>query len=154
MGLLLQQQKEGFRALPTEAGWLPSLLPSPPFFWAISWRMGVTQNQSNGPALEGCSANQHTEGKASLGSSGAQWMGTCWFQSIQSLYSGSANNRPFRGNEGTVNPEVMNNKKKKHPFTQFASRNSVSYDGAKGRGLWDQTTAEPALSIPVVQTKK
>lgn len=121
MGPLLQQHKEGFRALPTEAGWLPSLLPSPPSFWAISWRTSVTQSQSNGPTLEGCSENQHTEEKASLGSSGAQWMGPCWFQSTQGLYSGSANNGPFRGNEGTVNPEVMN-KKKKHLFTQFASR--------------------------------
>lgn len=129
-----------------------SLPPSPPSFGAISCRVGVTQSQSNGPALEGCSENEHTEGKASLGSSGAQCMGPCWFQSIQSLYSGSANNRPFRGNEGTVNPEVMN--KKKHLFTQFASRNSVSYDVAKGRDLWDQTTAEPALGIAIVQTKK
>lgn len=71
----------------------------------------------------------------------------------QSSYSGSAHNGPFRGNEGTVDPEVMD-KKKEHLFTQFASRNSVSYDVAKGRDLWDQTTAEPALGIAVVQTKK
>lgn len=73
----------------------------------------------------------------------------------QSSYSGFADNGAFRGNEGTVNPEVMNKKKKKrHLFTQFASRNSVSYDVAKGRDLWDQTTAEPALGIAIIQTKK
>lgn len=64
------------------------------------------------------------------------------------------NNRAFSRNEETVNSEVIKKKKKRHLFTQFALGNSVSYDEAKGRDLWDQTTAELTLGISVISYQK
>lgn len=116
MGLLLHESSNTKKnsqlfllelsGFPPPTKWVFSVPLSPSSSWAISWIKVVAQSQSNFPALEGSSENQHIQENASLRSSGAQQLGPSQSQG-QSLYSHSANNRAFSRNEETVNSEVM-----------------------------------------------